>query len=225
MARLPANAHVIVGNTTLVFRVADAPVTIDLWPVSRFGPLIGRSEPMRELFARLARYAESDSPVLVQGETGTGKELVASAIHESSSRATGPLVIVDCGGLPETLLESELFGHTRGAFTGAINARRGAFEEADGGTVFLDEIGELPLAMQPKLLRVLESRMVRRLGESTYHPVDVRFVAATHRDLQSMIALGEGIAERLAQAQRLLTAAATKLTAITERLPQADDAA
>jgi two-component system response regulator GlrR len=189
-ARLPADAHVTVGSTTLVFRTADAPVTVDLWPVSQFGPMLGRSEVMRELFARLARYAPSDSPVLIQGETGTGKELVAYAIHDASPRASSPFVIVDCAGLPETLLESELFGHTRGAFTGAVSARRGAFEEAEGGTVFLDEIGELPLAMQPKLLRVLESRAVRRLGESTYRPVNVRFVAATHRDLQSMVQAG-----------------------------------
>jgi transcriptional regulator with GAF, ATPase, and Fis domain len=190
MARLPDDADVTVGNTTIVFRVAGAPVTVDLWPVSQFGPLLGRSQIMRELFTRLARYAASDSPVLVQGETGTGKELVAYALHQASSRAARPFVIVDCAGLPETLLESELFGHVRGAFTGAITSRRGAFEEAEGGTVFLDEIGELPLAMQPKLLRVLESRAVRRIGESTYRPVDVRFILATHRDLQSMVAAG-----------------------------------
>jgi transcriptional regulator with GAF, ATPase, and Fis domain len=190
LARLPDGAQVTVGNTVVVCRAADSPLPVDLWPVPRFGPLLGQSQLMRELFSRLSRYASTESSVLIQGETGTGKELVASAIHESSPRAAGPFVIVDCGGLPENLLESELFGHARGAFTGAVKARSGAFEDASGGTVFLDEVGELPLSMQPKLLRVLESRTVRRLGESAHRPVDVRFVAATHRDLQSMVASG-----------------------------------
>ncbi len=190
-ARLPEGAHVQVGGTTLVVST-DPKGTRDvpLWPTERFGAMLGRAVPMRELFLRLSRYAASDAPVLLQGETGTGKELAAQAIHESSPRGAGPFVVVDCGALPETLLESELFGHVRGAFTGAIAARAGAFESAAGGTVFLDEIGELPLAMQPKLLRVLESQTVRRLGESEYRRVDVRFVAATHRDLQGMVAAG-----------------------------------
>jgi transcriptional regulator with GAF, ATPase, and Fis domain len=142
---------------------------------------------MRELFARLAKIAPTDSSVLIQGETGTGKELVARAIHEASPRAEQPFVIVDCAALPEDLLEAELFGHTKGAFTGAVNARPGAIEAADGGTVFLDEIGELPLSVQPKLLRVLESRQVRRVGEPTHRQVDVRFICATHRDLKTMV--------------------------------------
>jgi transcriptional regulator with GAF, ATPase, and Fis domain len=145
---------------------------------------------MRSLFYVLADYARTDSPVLVQGETGTGKELVAKAIHEASNRASGPFVVVDCGALPETLLESELFGHVKGSFTGATTTRAGAFETADGGTVFIDEIGELPLSMQPKLLRVLESQTVRRVGESNHRRVNVRFVAATHRDLRAMVAAG-----------------------------------
>src|SRR5262249_49768276 len=118
------------------------------------------------------------------------KELAAQAIHETSPRGAGPFVVVDCGALPENLLESELFGHTRGAFTGAIAPRAGAFESAEGGTVFLDEIGELPRRMQPKLLRVLASQTVRRLGETEHRRVDVRFVAATHRDLQAMVGAG-----------------------------------
>jgi transcriptional regulator with GAF, ATPase, and Fis domain len=155
-----------------------------------FGPLVGASPPMQRLVALLARAAASDAGVLVQAETGSGKELVARALHDGSARRDEPFVIVDCAALPENLLESELFGHARGAFTGAVNARSGAFEDADKGTLFLDEIGELPLAMQPKLLRVLESRTIRRLGETSHRPVDVRVVAATHRDLRTMVNAG-----------------------------------
>jgi transcriptional regulator with PAS, ATPase and Fis domain len=142
---------------------------------------------MRRLFTQLARIAPSPATVLIQGETGTGKELVARALHEASPRARGPFVILDCGALPESLLEAELFGHTRGAFTGATQARAGAIEAAHGGTLFLDEIGELPLSMQPRVLRALESRLVRRLGETEHRRVDVRFLCATHRDLRAMI--------------------------------------
>ena len=133
--------------------------------------MVGASVPMRELFAQLARVAPLEATVLIQGETGTGKELAARAIHDASrARAGEPFVIVDCGALPENLLEAELFGHARGRFTGAAEAAPGAFEAADGGTVFLDEIGELPLSMQPKLLRVLESRTVRPRGRDRPAP-------------------------------------------------------
>jgi DNA-binding NtrC family response regulator len=159
-----------------------------LWPEVTFGPLVGASPVMRELFARLDRIAASEASVLIEGETGTGKELVARALHERSSRAAGPFVTVDCGALPDTLLEAELFGHARGAFTDARAARSGAIEAAAGGTVFLDEIGEVPLAMQPRLLRVLEARTVKRLGENQHRPVDVRFLFATHRDLERLVA-------------------------------------
>ncbi len=189
-ARLPEGARVRLGASTMVVRALEEPSQVPLWPTERFGNLIGRSEIMRELFVRLSRYAAADAPVLVQGETGTGKELAAQALHDASPRGTGPFVIVDCGALPESLLESELFGHARGAFTGAVAPRAGAFETAHGGTVFLDEVGELPLSMQPKLLRVLESQSVRRLGESEYRKIDVRFVAATHRDLHAMVGRG-----------------------------------
>jgi len=189
-ARIPDDGRVQIGSSTLWLAFEDEASDVALWPNDRFGPLLARSDAMRELFIRLAQYAASDAPVLIQGETGTGKELVAEAIHQSSPRGGEPLVVVDCAAMPESLLDSELFGFTKGAFTGAVAPRAGAFEAADGGTVFLDEIGELPLAMQPKLLRVLESKMVRRIGENKHRAVDVRFIVATHRDLQSMVASG-----------------------------------
>jgi two-component system, NtrC family, response regulator GlrR len=167
-----------------------APTPVELWPFPQFGPLHGTSAPMRELFALLNRYAASDAPVAVYGETGTGKELVAKAVHDASPRAKQPFIVIDCAALAETLLDSELFGHTKGAFTGASNARIGAFESADGGTVFLDEIGEVPLSLQPKLLRVLDAGTIRRVGEVNHRPVNVRVLAATHRDLASMVSKG-----------------------------------
>jgi DNA-binding NtrC family response regulator len=190
MARVPEGGSIQLGRTTIALERARGPSVVDLWPESRFFELVGASVPMRELFMQLARVAKASAPVLIQGETGTGKELVASAIHEASPRAKSPFGVVDCGALPETLLEGELFGHARGAFTGAVAARAGAFESAEGGTLFLDEIGELPLGMQPKLLRVLETKTVRRLGENNHRKIDVRFVAATHRDLRSMVNQG-----------------------------------
>lgn len=188
--RLHHGAIVRLGEIDLTVRYADAQSNVALWREPQFGAMIGRSPAMRELFARLARLAQSDAAVLIQGETGTGKELVARSIHDASPRNKGPFVIVDCAAMPDTLLEAELFGHTRGAFTGAHTAREGAFEAASGGTIFLDEVGELPLAMQPKLLRVLESRTIRRVGESQHRPVNVRVVTATHRDLAQMVASG-----------------------------------
>lgn len=189
-ARIPLGGSVRVGATTMDLSKDAEATQIPLWPHDRFGPLVARSESMRELFIHLAQYAESDTAVLLQGETGTGKELAAEAIHEVSARAGGPFIIVDCGALPETLLDTELFGHARGAFTGAVAARMGAIEAANGGTVFLDEVGELPLSMQSKLLRAIESLTVRRIGESEHRKVNVRFISATHRDLQAMVARG-----------------------------------
>lgn len=150
--------------------------------------LVGSSRPMQRLREEVARYARSTASVLVHGESGVGKEKVAEALHAASDRAQNPFVIIDCAALSENLLEAELFGHTKGAFTGAASARAGAFETAaDGGTVFLDEIGEMPLSMQPKLLRVLESHTVRRVGECNYRRVNVRVIAATNRDLAQMV--------------------------------------
>jgi two-component system NtrC family response regulator len=153
--------------------------------------LVGTSSAMDRVRTLIGKVAPTQSTVLILGETGTGKELVARAVHDQSSRAGEPFVAINCGALPETLIESELFGHRKGAFTGADEHRVGLFEVADGGTIFLDEIGELPKAMQAKLLRVLESREIRRVGENKSLTVDVRVVCATHRDLPEMVAAGD----------------------------------
>jgi two-component system, NtrC family, response regulator HydG len=150
--------------------------------------LLGDSSAMSELRSSVTRVAPTNSTVLIRGESGTGKELVARAIHHMSSRSRGPFVPVNCGGFPEHLLESELFGHEKGAFTGALMQKRGEFEAAHGGTIFLDEIGELPLVLQPKFLRVLEERQIKRVGGTRQLPVDVRIIAATNRDLKQAIA-------------------------------------
>jgi two-component system response regulator GlrR len=154
----------------------------------RFGRMIGRSAAMQVVFDMLARAAPSDATILLEGETGTGKEVSAEAIHLGSARRDKPFLVVDCGAMPPQLLESELFGHERGAFTGAVSSRQGVFEAAQGGTVFLDEIGELSIDLQPKLLRVLERREVRRVGTNNHLPVNVRLVAATNRSLRDQVA-------------------------------------
>ena len=146
--------------------------------------IVGVSDSFRRLLANVPRVGQTDSTVLITGESGTGKELIARALHATSRRAQGPFVSVSCAALPEQLLENELFGHVKGAFTGALAARKGLLEEAHGGTFFLDEIGEAPLAIQTKLLRVLEERSVRRLGDNRSAPVDIRVVAASNRDLE-----------------------------------------
>lgn len=157
---------------------------------NRFHDLVGRSEPMREVFSLLDRLAHLDSTVLLLGESGTGKELAAEALHRQGSRAKGPLVRVNCAALPEELLESELFGHVQGAYTGALRDRVGRFQAAEGGTIFLDEIGEISIRTQLKLLRFLENREYERLGESVSRPADVRVVAATNADLPALVRRG-----------------------------------
>jgi transcriptional regulator with GAF, ATPase, and Fis domain len=182
-AYVPPGASIYVGDTRLRFEPLDDSIEVALSLADRFGGMVGRSVVMRELFARLAAVASSDVTVLVTGETGTGKELVAEALHEQSPRRGGPFVVLDCGAIPANLMESEAFGHERGAFTGASAAHAGAFERANGGTLFLDEIGELPLELQPKLLRALERKEIRRVGGNKTVRLDLRVVAATNRDL------------------------------------------
>ncbi len=156
----------------------------------RFGTLLGTSPAMRRMYELLDRIADSSASVLIAGETGTGKELVARALHERGRRKAGPFVAVDCASLPEALLESELFGHARGAFTDAHAARKGLFVQASGGALFLDEIGDLPLALQAKLLRALQTRSVRPVGANDEVPFDVNLIAATNRDLESAVEEG-----------------------------------
>lgn len=156
----------------------------------RFGSIIGKSAAMREVFYALERAAASEATILIQGPTGTGKELATGAIHYQGARSKGPLVTVNCSALSESLLESELFGHVRGAFTGAVRDRAGRFEEAQGGTVFLDEIGEISPLIQVKLLRVLQERAIERVGESRTRAVDIRIIAATNRDLLERVRQG-----------------------------------
>ncbi|MDU2611412.1 MAG: nitric oxide reductase transcriptional regulator NorR [Pseudomonas aeruginosa] len=155
-----------------------------------FEMLLGDSQPIRTLKTRAQRVAALDAPLLIHGETGTGKELVAQSIHRHSMRSGKPMISLNCAALPETLVESELFGHVRGAFSGAVNERRGKFELADGGSLFLDEVGELPLAVQAKLLRVLQSGQLQRVGSDREHRVDVRLIAATNRDLAEEVRAG-----------------------------------
>ncbi|WP_248360001.1 sigma-54 interaction domain-containing protein [Anaeromyxobacter oryzae] len=162
-----------------------------LRPDAAEGAIVGERQGLRAVMDLVVRAAPADVPVLIMGETGSGKEVVARAIHERSARASGPLVRVNCGAIPTELVDSELFGHERGSFTGAVATRRGWFERADGGTLFLDEIGELPLAAQVRLLRVLQDGTFERVGGQTPRSVDVRIVAATHRDLSEMVATGQ----------------------------------
>ena len=179
---LPDGATAALGQSRLQVR-AHAPASEPLHGAPRFGPLVGGSAVMRALFETLQKVAASPATVLVEAESGCGKELVARAVHEASPRRAGPLVVFDAAAVAPALVESALFGHEKGAFTGAVGRTVGCFEEADGGTLFIDELGELPLELQPRLLRALESREVRRVGGNEAVPVDVRIVAATNRDL------------------------------------------
>lgn len=187
-ALVPPGAQVSLGSSRLELLPPLAARTLELSQAPRFGEAIGASPLMRAVFALLERAAESDAPVLLRGETGTGKELLARAVHAHSRRKDGPFVVFDCGAVAPSLIEAELFGYVKGAFTGASASRKGLLEEAHGGTLFLDELGELPLELQPRLLRALETRTVRPLGANAYRPADARVVAATHRDLRAQIA-------------------------------------
>ncbi|MGB9405303.1 MAG: sigma-54 dependent transcriptional regulator, partial [Candidatus Acidiferrales bacterium] len=169
---------------------ALASLTRELRDTGKLGSLVGTSKPMQEVMHQIDMAAPSTASVLVTGETGSGKEIVARTIHQLSPRAERPFVAINCSAIPESLMESEIFGHERGAFTGAAERRLGCFELADGGTLLLDEIGEMPAPTQAKLLRVLEDHKVRRLGSKTETPIDVRVVAATNKDPQQAVAKG-----------------------------------
>jgi DNA-binding NtrC family response regulator len=206
-ALVPPGTVFKVGKTAIRVDLKPRARSLPLAPTNRFGKLVGSSPAMRQLFTLLGLVAPSPASILIGGPTGTGKELVARALHEASPRKAGPFVVLDCGAADPGLISAELFGHEAGAFTGATGARAGLFEQAQGGTIFLDEVGELPLDLQPKLLRVLEAREVRRLGGSKTIAVDARVLAATHRDLEQMVRAGrfrEDLYYRLAQMRVLL---------------------
>lgn len=177
----------VVGHTRLALRGGSAERPVELSAEPRLGALLGDAPVMRALFANLRRLAQSNVAVHLMGETGSGKELVARALHEEGPRRSGPFVVFDCGAVAPTLIESELFGHERGAFTGADAPRTGALARANGGTLFLDELGELPLSVQPKLLRALETGRYRTLGGADEQSTQLRLVSATHRDLRRMV--------------------------------------
>ena len=179
-----------VGNNTVRFDALEDVIDIPLSAEDRFGQVTGRCVRMREIFAVMERVAPTDLTVLISGETGTGKERLARSIHDCSRRSTGPYVVLDCSSIPKDLAESTVFGHEKGAFTGAVGVHRGVFEQADQGSIFLDEVGELDLALQPKLLRVLENREVKRIGGDRTINVELRVIAATNRDLRAMVADG-----------------------------------
>jgi DNA-binding NtrC family response regulator len=181
-------ALLTVGSTVL--RIAAVVPGAPTVSRTSFGKVIGKSQAMQALYDKLEKAAPTDATVVLLGETGTGKEVIAAAIHAHSGRRDKPFVILDCGSMAPNLIESELFGHAKGAFSGAIAERKGAFVEADGGTVFLDEIGELPVELQPRLLRVLESGTVKRVGEDQPRKVNVRIIAATHRDIEGEVKKG-----------------------------------
>ncbi len=189
-AVLSFGARLQIGSATIALDLDAAALDLGIRLGNAYRGLLGSSPAMRKLFAILARLEGSLVNVLVEGESGVGKELVARAIHEGSSVAAGPMVTVNCGAMGRELVLSELFGHKKGAFTGASDTRHGAFDAADGGTLFLDELGELPLDVQPVLLRALETGEVKRLGDDSAHQVSVRVLAATNRDLAADVEAG-----------------------------------
>ncbi|MEM9189427.1 MAG: sigma 54-interacting transcriptional regulator [Myxococcota bacterium] len=184
---LSPGAVIALGDSAVRFEPLATSVEVPLYQGTQFESLVGASPEMRRLFAQIEKVARTDMSVLISGETGTGKELVADAIYRRSARRDGPFVVLDCGAAPNQLFEDQLFGHEVGAFTGASRPQAGVFEQADGGTLFIDELGELPLELQSKLLRAVESRRVRRLAGSSEIECDVRIIAATNRDLRSEV--------------------------------------
>jgi DNA-binding NtrC family response regulator len=188
-AMITTKSELLVGQTRLTIEPSNKQ-RVDVGFSDRFGELVGSSPKMRRVFGVLEKVAKTPLSVLILGETGTGKEVVARSVHDASERRSGPFVVVDCGSIPQTLAESLLFGHEKGSFTGATERKRGALAEADGGTLFLDELGELPIDMQPKLLRALAERQVRRVGANQFEPIDVRVLAATRRDLAAEMNTG-----------------------------------
>ncbi|MBE7453787.1 MAG: sigma 54-dependent Fis family transcriptional regulator [Kofleriaceae bacterium] len=183
----------VVGAGAIELKFTPFEERIEILPSEKevLGEMVGRSTAMREIFGLIERIAPTDATVLIEGETGTGKDMIARTLHALSKRAAAPFIVVDCGAVAGTLIESELFGHEKGSFTGAVAARQGAFELASGGSVFLDELGELSLDLQPKLLRVLEQRELRRVGGSRTLKVDLRVIAATRKDLRSEVEKGK----------------------------------
>jgi DNA-binding NtrC family response regulator len=183
----------VVGAGAIELKFTPFEERIEILPSEKeqLGEMVGRSTAMREIFGLIERIAPTDATVLIEGETGTGKDMIARTLHLLSKRGPAPFIVVDCGAVAGTLIESELFGHEKGSFTGAVAARQGAFELASGGTVFLDELGELSLDLQPKLLRVLEQRELRRVGGSKTLKVDLRVIAATRKDLRSEVEKGK----------------------------------
>ena len=188
---LPVNSLIEIGKTALKFYTESETRKITASKDTNFMGIISKNEAMREIFSLVSRVANSDSTVLVQGETGTGKELVARALHKLSARSNKPFITVNCGAISKDLIESELFGHEKGAFTSAHQQRQGAFEQANYGTIFLDEIGELPLELQPKLLRVLENKEIKKVGGNELIDIDVRVIAATNKNLPALVKSGK----------------------------------
>jgi DNA-binding NtrC family response regulator len=189
-ANLQGGETLRIGGSTILVERGPAPPPAALAMTTRFGRVLGWSREMRRLYPLCDRLAASDIPVIIEGETGTGKEVLAESLHEEGPRAAGPFVVFDCTAVPPNLVESELFGHERGAFTGAVTTRKGVFEQAHGGTLLIDEIGELDVALQPKLLRSLERTEIRRVGGDRWTKVSVRVIAATRRDLDREVQAG-----------------------------------